>query len=158
MQNLSKIEQETKKLQKMGNDIISKHSSAIFCVYFLLILIDVPSLKSIEGQTKELQGVVPNTPRAENDQKSPGRIGRRFAIFFLLWLPSLVQSFFYFISFSNTANVSYLLDEVTHYKGNFIKVKEAFLHLDRKGQKVWLIHIKRIEEIFSKYSINHIVA
>ena len=45
------------------------------CEYFLPIPIDVPSFKLIEGQTKELQGVVPNTPRAENDQKSPGRIG-----------------------------------------------------------------------------------
>ena len=63
MQNLSKIGQETKKLQKMGNDIISKNSSIIFvCEYFLLIPIDVPSFKSIEGQIKELQGVVPNTP------------------------------------------------------------------------------------------------
>ena len=42
---------------------------------FLLIPIDVPSFKVIEGQIKELQGVVPNTPQAENDQKSPGRIG-----------------------------------------------------------------------------------
>ena len=34
MQNLSKIGQETKKLQKMGNDVISKNSSAIFvCEY-----------------------------------------------------------------------------------------------------------------------------
>ena len=32
MQNLSKIGQEIKKLQKMGNDFISKNSSAIFCV------------------------------------------------------------------------------------------------------------------------------
>ena len=45
------------------------------CEYFLLIPIDVPSFKLIEGQIKELQGVVPNTPWAENDQKSPGRIG-----------------------------------------------------------------------------------
>ena len=45
------------------------------CEYFLLIPIDVASSKLIEGQIKELQGVVPNTlPRAENDQKSPGRI------------------------------------------------------------------------------------
>ena len=62
----------------MGNDVISKNSSAIFvCEYFLLIPIDVPSFKLIEGQIKELQGVVPNTPQAENDQKSPGRIGLR---------------------------------------------------------------------------------
>ena len=45
--------------------------------YILLIPIDVPSFKLIEGQIKELQGVVPNTPQAENDQKSPGRIGLR---------------------------------------------------------------------------------
>ena len=46
------------------------------CEYFLLIPIDVPSFKLIEGQIKELQRVVSNTPpRAENDQKSPGRIG-----------------------------------------------------------------------------------
>ena len=55
MQTLSKIGQETKKLQKMGNDVI-------VCEYFLLIPIDVPSFKLIEGQIKELQGVVPNTP------------------------------------------------------------------------------------------------
>ena len=98
MQNLSKIGQETKKLQKMGNDVIcdvtSKNSSAIFvCEYFLLLPIDVPSFKLIEGQIKELQGVVPNTPRAENDQKKPGQdrvkpwfysaISNHFA--FLLW-------------------------------------------------------------------------
>ena len=45
------------------------------CEYFLLIPIDLPSFKLIEGQIKELQGVVPNTPQAENDQKSQGRIG-----------------------------------------------------------------------------------
>ena len=55
MQNLSKIGQETNKLQK-SCDIISKNSSAIFVSeYFLLIPIDVPSFKSIEGQIKELQ-------------------------------------------------------------------------------------------------------
>ena len=53
-----------------------KNSSAIFvCEYFLLIPIDVPGFKLIEGQIKELQGVVPNTPQAENDQKSQSRIG-----------------------------------------------------------------------------------
>ena len=42
-------------------DVISKNSSAIFlCEYFLLIPIDVPSFKFIEGQLKELQGMVPN--------------------------------------------------------------------------------------------------
>ena len=80
MQNLSKIGQETKKLQKMGNDAIEtsflKITQQFFvCEYFLLIPIDVPSFKLIEGQIKELEGVVPNTPRAENDQKSPGIIG-----------------------------------------------------------------------------------
>ena len=45
------------------------------CEYFLLIPIDVPSFKLIEGKIKELQGVEPNTLQAENDQKSPGRIG-----------------------------------------------------------------------------------
>ena len=64
----------------MGNDIIVtsflKIAQQFFeCEYFLLIPIDVRSFKLIEGQIKELQGVVPNTPRAENDQKSPGRIG-----------------------------------------------------------------------------------
>ena len=38
---------------------------------------DVPSLKLIEGQIKELQVVVSTPLRAENDQKSPGRIGLR---------------------------------------------------------------------------------
>ena len=74
--------QETKKLQKMGNDVIVtsflKIAQQFFvCEYFLFIPIDVPSFKLIEGQIKELQGVVPNTLRAENDQKSPGRIGLR---------------------------------------------------------------------------------
>ena len=32
VQNLSKIGEETNKLQKIGNDVISKNSSAIFCV------------------------------------------------------------------------------------------------------------------------------
>ena len=32
------------------------------CEYLLLIPIDVPSFKLIEGQIKELQEVVPNTP------------------------------------------------------------------------------------------------
>ena len=72
VQNLSKIGQETKKLQTMGNDVISKIAQQFFvCEYFLFIPIDVPSFKLTEGQMKELQGVVPNTSRAENDQKSP---------------------------------------------------------------------------------------
>ena len=79
MQNLSKIRQETMKLQKIGNDIIVtsflKIAQQFFvCEYFLVIPIDVPSFKLIEGQIKELQGMVPNT-QAENDQKSPGRTG-----------------------------------------------------------------------------------
>ena len=68
MQNLSKIGQETKKLHKMGNDVIVtsflKIAQQYFvCEYFLLIPIDVPSFKLIESQIKELQGVIPNTPR-----------------------------------------------------------------------------------------------
>ena len=80
VKNLSKIEQETKKLQKIENDIIAtwflKITQQFFvCEYFLLIPIDIPSFKLTEGQIKELQGVIPNTPLAENDQKSPGRVG-----------------------------------------------------------------------------------
>ena len=61
MQNLSKIGQETKKLQKMGNDVIMtsflKIAQQFFvCEYFLLISIDVPSFKLIEVQIKKLQG------------------------------------------------------------------------------------------------------
>ena len=63
----------------MGNGVIVtlflKIAQQFFvCEYFLLIPIDVPIFKLIEGQIKELQGVVPHPP-AENDQKSPGRIG-----------------------------------------------------------------------------------
>ena len=80
MQNLSKIGQETKKLQKMGNDVIVTSflkiaQQCFVCEYWLLISIDVTSFKLIEGQIKELQGVVSNTPRPENDPKSPARIG-----------------------------------------------------------------------------------
>ena len=58
----------------MGNDVIVASFPTIAwqcsrCEYFLLIPIDVPSFKSIEGQIKELRGLVPNTTRAENDQK-----------------------------------------------------------------------------------------
>ena len=54
MQDLSKIGQETKKLQNMENDIIVmsflKIAHQFFvCEYFLLIPIDVPSFKLIEG-------------------------------------------------------------------------------------------------------------
>ena len=67
MENLSKIGQETKKLQKMGNDVIVKSFLKIpqqffVCEYFLLIPIGVPSFQLIEGQVKEFQGVVKNTP------------------------------------------------------------------------------------------------
>ena len=59
----------------MRNDVIVtsflKIAPQVFvCEYFLLIPIDVPSFKLIEGQIEELQGVVPNTTRAENDQKT----------------------------------------------------------------------------------------
>ena len=69
-----------KEVAKMGNDVIVTSFLEIaqqffVCEYLLLIPIDVPSFKLIEGRIKELQGVVSNTPRAENDQKSPGRIG-----------------------------------------------------------------------------------
>ena len=87
MQNLSKIRQETMKLQKIGIDIIVTSFLQIaqqyfVCEYFSLIPIYVPSFKLIEGQIKELQGVIKNTPRAENDQKSPGRIGLNALPFF----------------------------------------------------------------------------
>ena len=65
--NLSKIGQETKKLQKMGNDVIVtsflKIAQQFFvCECFLLIPIDVPSFKLIEGQIKELLAVVLDMP------------------------------------------------------------------------------------------------
>ena len=71
----------------MGNDIIVmsflKIAWQIFGgEYFLLLPIDVSSFKLIEGQIKELQGVVPNTPCAENDQKSPGRVGLKFYLLY----------------------------------------------------------------------------
>ena len=63
VQNLSKIGQERKKLQKWEMMSFLKIAQQLFvCEYFLLIPIDVPSFKLIEGQIKELQGVVPNTP------------------------------------------------------------------------------------------------
>ena len=73
-----------KEVAKIANDIIVKSFLEIaeqyfVCQYFLLIPIDVPSVKLIEGQIKELQGVVRNTPPpppwADNDQKSQCRIG-----------------------------------------------------------------------------------
>ena len=56
-----------KEVAKMGNDVIviSFLKIAQQCFvweYFLLIPIDVPSFKLIEGQIKELQGVISNTP------------------------------------------------------------------------------------------------
>ena len=63
MLNLSKIGQETKKLQKWKMTSFLKIAQQFFvCEYFILIPVDVPSFKLIEGQIKELQGVVPNTP------------------------------------------------------------------------------------------------
>ena len=74
MQDLSEIGQETKKLQKWEMTSFLKIAQQFFvCEYFLLIPIEVPSFKLIEAQIKERQGVVPNTPRPENDKKSPGR-------------------------------------------------------------------------------------
>ena len=66
MQNLSKIGQATMKLQKMGYDVIVTSFLQIaqqffVCEYFILIPIDLPSIKLIESQIKELQGMVPNT-------------------------------------------------------------------------------------------------
>ena len=60
-QNLNEIGKETKKLQKIGNDVIVtsflKIAQQFFvCEYFVLIPINVPSFKLIEGQIKELQG------------------------------------------------------------------------------------------------------
>ena len=55
------------------------------CEYFLLIPIDVPNFKLIEGQIKELLEVIPNIPsQAENDQKSPGRIGLKTTNFWTI--------------------------------------------------------------------------
>ena len=64
----------------MGNDVIVmsflKIAQQFFvCEYFLIIPIDVPSFTFTKVQIKESQVGVPNTPRAENDQKSLGRIG-----------------------------------------------------------------------------------
>ena len=54
MQNLSKIGQETKKLQKWEMTSFLKIAQQIFvCEYLLLIPIDVPSFKLIEGQIKD---------------------------------------------------------------------------------------------------------
>ena len=65
----AKLEQNRirNKVAKIRNDIIVKAFLKIaqqffVCEYFLLIPIDVPSFKLIEGQIKELQGIVPNSP------------------------------------------------------------------------------------------------
>ena len=81
VQNLSKIGQETKKLQKMGNGVIVtsflKIAEQFFvCEYFLLIPVAVLSFKLIEGQIKELQRVTKEQP------KKPGQ--DRVNIVFLL--------------------------------------------------------------------------
>ena len=47
-----------------------------------MIPIDIPNFKLIEGQIKEQQGVVPKTLRAENDHKSPSRIGLSMHLLF----------------------------------------------------------------------------
>ena len=79
MQNSSKIGLETKKLKKWEMSFLKIAQQFFVYEYFLLIPIDVPSSKSIEGQIKELPEVVPTPPPppppAENDQKSPGMIG-----------------------------------------------------------------------------------
>ena len=74
MQNLSKIGQETKKLQKMGNDVIVtsflKIAQQFFvCIFYSCLLMYHVSKKGITG------GWYQTPPGAENDQKSPGRIG-----------------------------------------------------------------------------------
>ena len=60
----------------MGNDVIVTSFLRIVlhyfvCEYLLLIPIDVPSFKLVEGQIKELQGVVSNTslPRLRMTKK-----------------------------------------------------------------------------------------
>ena len=59
----------------MGNDVIVTSFLKIVQQFFvyeycLLIPIDVPSFKLIEGQIKELQEVVPNTPRLRMTKKA----------------------------------------------------------------------------------------
>ena len=73
VQNLSNIRQETKKLQKMANDVISTNSTKIFCVRVVFTIpIYAPIFKLIEGKIKELQGWY-QTPPAQNDQKAWAR-------------------------------------------------------------------------------------
>ena len=70
MQNLSKIGQETKKLQKWEMTSFLKIAQQFFvCIFYSCLLMYHVSKK------RNYRGVVPNTPGAENDQKSPGRIG-----------------------------------------------------------------------------------
>ena len=55
------------------------------CEYFLLIPIDVPRFNLIEGQIKELQEVVPNTPPPPPQgwewPKKPGQDRIKIALF-----------------------------------------------------------------------------
>ena len=67
-----------KEVAKTENDIIMtsflKIAQQFFvCEYILLIPIDIPSFKLIEGQIKELQGMVPNTPGLRMTKKA--RVG-----------------------------------------------------------------------------------
>ena len=62
----------------MGNDVIVTSFLKLgqqfyVCEYFLLIPIHVPCFKLIEGQIKELQGVVPNPPLGLRMTKMPGQ-------------------------------------------------------------------------------------
>ena len=125
----------------MGSDInvmsFLKIAQQFFvCEYFLLIPIDVPSFKLIEGQIKELQGVVSNTPPpwAENDQKSPGRIGLRKILntqltFFLIFTSKIIidlrfttRAVFLFFCFSGLSippKMSVLEIKTTFFVFNF---------------------------------------
>ena len=85
MQNLSKIEQETKKLQKMGDGVIVTSFLKLAPKYFVSeyffthtysctkFQVDWRSDKGITG------GSTKHPLRAENDQKSPGRIALRLS-------------------------------------------------------------------------------
>ena len=80
MKNLSKIGQETKKLQKIRNDVIVTSflqiaSQLLVCEYFLLIPIDVPSFKLIEAQIKELQGWYQTPPSSGLRMTKKARAG-----------------------------------------------------------------------------------
>ena len=73
--NFEQNRTRNKEVAKMGNDVIVasflKIAQQLFvCEYFLIIPIDIPSFKLIEGQIKELQGVVPNTPELRMTKKA----------------------------------------------------------------------------------------